>query len=96
MLLFCVIILVVTVLDQLKFIMDHKAGFALACKYFALQLPYLVLQITPWRAFSPCSSPWVPEQRERTHRDACRGVDIFKVALPLLGAGFASASSAWS
>ncbi len=90
MLLFCVIILVVTVLDQLKFIMDHKAGFALACKYFALQLPYLVLQITPLAVlFAVLFSLGSLSKGSELIAMRAGGVDIFKVALPLLGAGFA-------
>jgi lipopolysaccharide export system permease protein len=89
MMLFCVIILVVTVLDQLKFIMDHHAGFLLACKYFLLQLPYLVLQITPLAVlFAVLFSLGSLSKGSELIAMRAGGVDIFKVALPLVLAGF--------
>lgn len=87
-LLFCVIILVVTVLDQLKFIMDRHAGFLLACKYFLLQLPFLVLQITPLAVlFAVLFSLGSLSKGSELIAMRAGGVDIFRVALPLVGAG---------
>jgi lipopolysaccharide export system permease protein len=88
MLLFCVIILVVTVLDQLKFIMDHRAGFLLACKYFALQVPFLVLQITPLAVlFAVLFSLGSLSKGSELIAMRAGGVDIFRVTKPLVAAG---------
>ncbi len=89
MLLFCVIILIVTVFDQLKFIMDNKAGPVLAAKYFLLQLPYLLLQITPLAVlFGVLFSLGSFSKGSELIAMRAGGVNIFMVALPLVGAGF--------
>jgi lipopolysaccharide export system permease protein len=88
MLLFSVIILVITIFDQLKFIMDHKAGPLLAAKYFLLQMPFLLLQITPLAVlFAVLFSLGSLSKGSELIAMRSGGVDIFRVAAPLVLAG---------
>jgi lipopolysaccharide export system permease protein len=47
MVFFATIILVVRVFEDIRFIMDHKPPFLVTTKYFLLQIPFLLLQVTP-------------------------------------------------
>ncbi len=88
LLIFSVIILVILVFDQLKFVMDNHAGFLLAAKYFVLQLPFNLLLIVPLAVlFGVLFSLGSLSKASELIAMRAGGVDLFKVAVPLVMAG---------
>lgn len=85
---FSIIILVVRVFEDIRFIMDHKPTFLLTAQYFALQVPFLLLQVTPVAVLMAVLFS-LGRLSKGSELIAMRagGVGILRVTLPLLGAG---------
>lgn len=85
---FAIIILVVRIFEDIRFIMDHKPAFLLTAKYFLLQVPFLLLQVTPVAVLMA-----VLFSLGRLSKDSeliamrAGGSSIFLVTLPLLAIG---------
>lgn len=90
LLFFCVIILIIQVFNDMRFIMEKKAGFYLAFKYFSLQIPALLIQIVPLAVLFGVlfSLSWLSKNSELIAMRA-GGVSIFLVAVPLFFSGLA-------
>jgi len=88
MLSFSIIILVVRVFEDIRFIMDNKPAFALTVKYFVLQVPFLLLQVTPVAVLMAVlfSLGRLSKGSELVAMRA-GGVSIFLVTAPLVAAG---------
>ena len=88
LLFFCVIILIIQVFNDIRFIMEYKATFFLASKYFALQIPALLMQIVPLAVLFGVlfSLSWLSKNSELIAMRA-GGVSIFLVAVPLFFSG---------
>jgi len=86
---FAVIILVVRVFEDIRFIMDHKPVFFLMAQYFLLQVPFLLLQVTPVAVLMGVLFS-LGRLAKGSELIAMRagGVGIQQIANPLLAAGF--------
>jgi len=89
MMAFAIIILVVRVFEDIRFIMDHKPGFVTTAKYFILQVPFLLLQVTPVAVLMAVLFS-LGRLSKGSELIAMRagGVSIRFVTIPLVAAGF--------
>jgi lipopolysaccharide export system permease protein len=85
---FAIIILVVRVFEDIRFIMDNKPAFIVTAKYFILQVPFLLLQVTPVAVLMAVLFS-LGRLSKGSELIAMRagGVSIFLVTWPLVTAG---------
>ena len=88
LLLFSVIILIIQVFNEMRYIMDNKPGFLLTLKYFSLQVPKLLMQIIPFAVLMAVllSLSFLSKNSELIAMRA-GGVSIYLVAGPLVFCG---------
>ncbi len=85
---FSVLILIVQVFNDIKFILEHKPGILLTLKYFSLQVPELMILIVPLSVLFAVlfALSGLAKSNELIAMRA-GGVNIFMVAIPLFFAG---------
>ena len=85
---FSVIILIIQVFNDIRFIMDAKPGFVLTIKYFSLQIPKLLMQIVPIAVLMAVLFS-LSRLSKNSELIAMRagGVSVYLVAVPLFFCG---------
>jgi lipopolysaccharide export system permease protein len=84
------IILLAEIFNEIRFILDHRTGFLLAAKYFGLQVPGFLVQITPHATlFGVLFSLSRLSRNSELIAMRSGGVDIYRAAIPLALAGAA-------
>lgn len=86
---FSVVVLIVQIFNDIRFIMDNKPGIFLTLKYFGLQIPGFAVQIIPIAVlFGVLFSLSRLSKNSELIAMRAGGVSIFFVAIPLTVAGF--------